>query len=189
VGLDAATGRHGPTRFATVLGMKRSVVLLIPLLILGACSGVDGDVALEEQLDSDGRSDFVEGIMQGAQGMILRDEAQCWSDAVVASGATPDDLDRWADDPLSAAGIDYSLLLADCIDPAADVQVPIEGLMRTSFLGGLTEGGLTSVQAECVLDGLDAAGFGGRDLFLSGVLPEAQTALGDAFDALFGDCI
>jgi hypothetical protein len=183
------TGAEAARGLATVLDMKRPVALFVPLLILGACSGIDGDVALEEQLDSDGRSDFVDGVMQGAEGMILRDEAQCWGDAIVAAGATPDDLDRWADDPLSATGTDYSTLLADCIDPEADLEVPIEGLMRTSFLGGLEEGGLTSIQAECVLDGLEAAGFGGRDLFLSGVLPEAQTALGDAFDALFGDCI
>jgi len=172
-----------------VLDVKRLATLFIPLLVLSACSGVEGDVALEEQLDSDDRSDFVDGVVEGAQGVILRDEAQCWSDAVIATGATPDDLDRWSDDPLAPGSAEYLALLNDCIDPAAEAAVPIEGLIKTSFIDGLVQGGLTNDQAECVLDGLASAGFDGRDMFLSGVLPEVQDELGAGFAEAADSCI
>lgn len=108
---------------------------------------------------------------------------------MIATGATPNDLDQWSEDPLAPGGADYLALLNDCIDPAAEAEVPIEGLIKTSFVDGLVQGGLTSDQAECVLDGLASAGFDGRDLFLSGILPEGQDELDAGFAEAADGCI
>jgi hypothetical protein len=108
---------------------------------------------------------------------------------VIATGATPDDLDQWSEDPLAPGGADYLALLNDCIDPAAEAVVPVEGLIKTSFVDGLVEGGLTNDQAECVLDGLASAGFDGRDLFLSGILPEVEDELGAWFATAADGCL
>lgn len=174
---------------ATVFDVQRFAVLLLPLLVLTACSGLDEDTALDEQLDSGDRSDFVDGVVEGAGGIIVRSEAQCWSDAVIATGATPADLDRFADDPLAPASARYTELLAECVDPGIDADVPIDGAVRTAFLDGLELGGLTTDQAECVLDGLEVAGFDGRDLFLAGVLDDAQTELSAGLDEVAVGCL
>lgn len=175
---------------ASLPGVKRLIAAVIPILaVTGACSRLDSDVALDEQLDDGGRDDFVSGVVEGAGGVILVGEAQCWSDAVLATGATPADLDRFAADPLSADASQYTGLLIDCIDPAAEVDVAIEGDVRTSFLGGLTRAGLTDEQANCVLDGLIAEGVGGRDMFLAGLLPELSGDLTDTLDAVAPACL
>jgi hypothetical protein len=176
---------------ATVPVMKRLAGLLLAVLAVTACSGIDRDKALDEQLDSGDRSDFVDGLVEGAGGIIVRSEAQCWSDAVIATGATPADLERFGDDPLAPSSAEYAALLAECVDPGLDVgaDVPIEGEVRAGFLEGLELGGLTSVQAACVLDELADAGFDGRDLFLAGVLPEAQTELIAGFDQAAVGCL
>ncbi len=173
-----------------VPGVKRLAVLMIPILAFtGACSKLDEDVALDEQLDDGDRDDFVSGVVEGAGGVILVDEAQCWSDAVLASGATPADLDRFSNDPLSADAAQYTGLLVDCVDPTADVDVPIEGTVRTSFLAGFTGAGLTDEQAVCVLEGLIAEGVDGRDLFLAGLLPDVGAQLTATVDAVAPTCL
>lgn len=169
--------------------MKRLVAVFLPLLVLGACSGIDKDVALDDQLDDDDRGDFVDGVVEGAGGIIVRSEAQCWSDAVIDSGATPADLELFAADPMAPAAAQYTELLTECIDPDVDIDVPVDGDVRTAFIEGLAAGGLTDAQANCFLDGLVADGFDGRDLFMAGVSSEAQAELSATLDKIAVDCL
>jgi len=163
--------------------------MFVPLLVVSACSGVDKDVALDEQLDEDDRGDFVDGVVEGAGGIIVRSEAQCWSDAVIDSGATPADLELFAADPLAPAAAQYAELLIACVDPDVEVDVPVEGVVRTAFLDGLGQGGLSDDQATCFLDGLVANGFDGRDLFMAGVSPDAASALSASLDEVAAGCL
>jgi hypothetical protein len=149
---------------------RRSLALVVTVVIASTgCGSLDEDQPLGDQLDADDRTEFVDGVMKGAAGLLARSEAECWSDALFESGATPAQLEEWSRNPLEATGLGVENALSECVDPELEIDVPLEGDVQDDFVTGLTSSGMTDEQAQCVLDGLDGAGYDARDLMLAGL--------------------
>lgn len=170
--------------------MKSLVLAVVAALALTACSQLEGDVAISEQIDGDDdRGDMVRGFMEGTSNAFLVSEAECVIDNILESDVTPDELLAMADQPEVAFGF-YSIAVPECVDLSASVESsPVEGPIREGMLDGFEASGLTPSEGECLLDALVDGGYDTRDLVIAGYMPDAFPEFGSDIAAAAPGCL
>jgi hypothetical protein len=162
---------------------------LAAALVLTACGGgLDEDEALADQLDGDDRSEAIEGVVEGAGGVLTESEATCWVDEILASGATPADLNEFGENPLGLVSADMVGMLTGCIDPSIEVDAPLAGDVRDQLTDGFVAGGVTPASAECIIEGLEAQGFDARDITVAGWMEDMNAPVMAAIGQLAITC-
>lgn len=157
----------------------------VVLLVAGAagCNGIEADEPLGQQIGADDRDEFVTGFMEGTGGTVSRGEAECMADTILGSDLTPRNLSDAQSDPDVADELLDDDALLSCIDPDLELSVPIEGELREQLATDFEAIGFDSAGADCVLDGVTAAGFDARDFLLSGLGVPGT----DEFDGVMAD--
>ncbi len=162
--------------------------LLIPTLVAAfavtACGGgLDEDTPLAEQTDDDDRQEAIDGVMEGAGGVLAESEAACWVDAILESGTTPGEILAFGENPLDVANADMAGMLTECIDSSLEVDAPFDGAVREQLTQGFVSAGVTPATAECIIDGLEAGGYDARDITVAGWMNDmsapVMTAIGE----------
>ena len=183
--------RFGRMLRATLAAMSasslvRSAALVAIVLTAAACgSDVDSDAPLGDQLDGGERADFIDGFVEGTNGTVARSEAECVSKAMFDADLTLEEIMSASSSSTGPGATVLAEALDRCIDPALDMEVPLEGDVRDLIAQGLVGSGLTTEQIDCLLDSYAAAGIDARDLFLAGLSPnpDVDAVSADAFVA------
>ncbi len=133
---------------------------------------------------------MVDVIVDDSGGLLTRGEIECWIDAVIASDLNPYQVAALEDDPLVIMDIPAGVeTLGPCIDPSADVDVPMTDQFRADVVSGMVSEGATIEQANCLFDALVEAGFDVRDLTVAGLTGTGPDGFDAALTQAMGVCV